>query len=117
MQFIGAALTVLGCLFAIWTRFTLGSNWSGRVTLKTDHSLVVRGPYSFVRHPIYTGILLAVLGTVVAVDQWKGLIPFFLVIAIFMLKINQEERLMMQTFPEDYGAYRKHVKALIPGLM
>ncbi|HTO72805.1 MAG TPA: isoprenylcysteine carboxylmethyltransferase family protein, partial [Gemmatimonadales bacterium] len=62
----GLGMTAAGLGFAVWARITLGTMWSGRVTLKEDHALIRRGPYALVRHPIYTGLLLALLGTALA---------------------------------------------------
>jgi protein-S-isoprenylcysteine O-methyltransferase Ste14 len=71
LQSIGAALTIIGCSFAIWARLALGTNWSGRPTVKAEHKLVVTGPYAFARHPIYTGILVATIGTALADLEWR----------------------------------------------
>lgn len=113
----GLALTILGCGMAIWARVTLGSNWSGRPSVKEGHELVVRGPYRLVRHPIYAGLLLALAGGVLAVDRNGGVLGWLLVLVTYAIKMRQEERLMMQTFPADYPAYRHRVKALLPGLL
>lgn len=112
----GLALTVAGCLFAIWARATLGSNWSARAAVKADHELVTRGPYALARHPIYTGILLAVAGTALARGRWVGLIGLVLILAAIRIKIGQEERMMLDQFPAAYPAYRRRVRALIPGI-
>jgi protein-S-isoprenylcysteine O-methyltransferase Ste14 len=112
-----AAVTTIGCAFAIWARLALGTNWSGRVTVKEGHELITSGPYAIARHPIYTGLLLAVAGTVLAVGEWRGVAALALVLIAFLVKIGQEEQLMMQTFPEAYPAYKQRVKALIPGVM
>ncbi len=73
----GAALTLAGCLFAIWARITLGGNWSGRATVKEGHELIVKGPYAIARHPIYTGLLLASVGTALAIGQWRCILGLF----------------------------------------
>lgn len=113
---VGLALTCAGVAFAIWARLTLGSNWSGKPMVKQGHELIVRGPYALARHPIYTGMLLATLGTGIAVDQLRILAGLALVLLAFAIKIRQEERLMLETFPGQYPEYRRRVKALIPGL-
>lgn len=117
VQAAGLALTLLGCGFAIWARISLGSNWSGIPSVKEGHSLIVRGPYKLVRHPIYSGLLLALAGGVLAVGRGGCVLGWILVFATYFVKIRQEEHLMMQTFPEDYPAYRQRVKALIPGVL
>ncbi len=113
----GLVLTVAGCAFAIWARITLGGNWSGRATVKQDHELITTGPYALARHPIYTGILLALVGTALAGGEWRHVLGFLVVLFGMMAKMSQEERLMMQTFPEAYPLYRRRVKALIPGVL
>lgn len=113
----GAGLTVLGCLFAIWARLALGSNWSGAPGVKQDHVLVQKGPYSITRHPIYTGMLTAVLGTAIAVGQYRAILGFVMVIFSILLKIVQEEKLMSESFPQDYPAYRSRVRALVPWVL
>ncbi|HUH62175.1 MAG TPA: isoprenylcysteine carboxylmethyltransferase family protein [Terracidiphilus sp.] len=113
----GLALTVAGCAFAIWARVALGGNWSGRATVKQDHELITTGPYALARHPIYTGIALALLGTALAGGEWRHVLGFLAVLFGMMAKMSQEERLMMQTFPEAYPVYRRRVKALIPGVL
>ncbi len=116
VAFVGLALTIAGCLFAAWARITLGANWSGRATVKAGHELIVKGPYALARHPIYTGILLALAGTVLAVGQWRCVLGFLIILLAFGVKISQEERLMTETFPQAYPEYRRRVKALIPGV-
>lgn len=112
----GIALTALGCLFAIWARLALGRNWSGRATVKAGHELVTTGPYSIARHPIYTGLLLASVGTALAIGEARCLLGLTLIFLGFATKMAQEERLMRETFPQAYPAYRRRVKALIPGV-
>src|SRR5437879_5440732 len=68
----GVVLTWAGLAFAIWARFTLGSNWSGVVEVKKEHTLVIGGPYKIVRHPIYSGVLLAMLGTAIGTGEFRG---------------------------------------------
>jgi protein-S-isoprenylcysteine O-methyltransferase Ste14 len=114
---LGLAITLAGCLFAAWARLTLGANWSGRVTLKHSHELITSGPYSLARHPIYTGLIVGAAGTALAIGEWKCLIGLPLIVLAFATKIRQEESMMMQAFPQTYPAYRKRVKALIPGVI
>jgi protein-S-isoprenylcysteine O-methyltransferase Ste14 len=113
----GLAITVLGAVFAIWSRVTLGRNWSSVPQVKEQHELVVKGPYRIVRHPIYTGLILAVAGTALAQNRGIGLFMVVLLFASYWLKIRVEEKLMMETFPVEYPEYRRRVKALIPGIL
>lgn len=117
VEIAGVSITILGCLFAIWARITLGSNWSGRPTVKAGHQLIVRGPYRIARHPIYTGILLGALGSGLAIAEWRCLLGLLLIALVFLAKIGQEEKFMIETFPCAYPRYRQQVKALIPGLL
>lgn len=111
---LGALLTAAGCLFAIWARAVLGSNWSGGPAVKQDHTLVQKGPYSLTRHPIYTGFLIAVLGTGIAVARYRAILGFLLVLFSLLIKTAQEENLMTQSFPNEYPQYRNRVRALVP---
>jgi protein-S-isoprenylcysteine O-methyltransferase Ste14 len=115
LQYVGVLLLLLGCGFAIWARIILGRNWSGIVTVKENHTLITRGPYAWVRHPIYTGILLALLGTAVALGPILNLVAVPVIAAAFWMKIRMEEKFMLETFGEQYSSYRQQVKALIPG--
>ena len=110
----GAALTVAGMLFAVWARAILGSNWSSRVTIKQDHQLVLRGPYAFVRHPIYTGTLVSLLGTAVVYGEALCFAGLLICGVGLWLKLQTEEHFMMQQFGEQYAQYRQRVRALVP---
>jgi protein-S-isoprenylcysteine O-methyltransferase Ste14 len=116
VQFIGLALTIAGCLIAGWARIVLGGKWSGAATVKASHELILKGPYAFARHPIYTGMLLAAVGTALAVGEWRSIIGAVVILLALLMKMSQEERLMLQTFPEAYPHYRQKVRALIPGV-
>jgi protein-S-isoprenylcysteine O-methyltransferase Ste14 len=112
----GLILTVAGIGFAILARFFLGRNWDGRVVIKKDHTLITSGPYAYVRHPIYSGILLAILGSVIADGRAVYFAFFAWVLIGLWIKSRLEERLMVEQFGAQYIAYRERVKALIPGL-
>lgn len=113
----GLLVAIAGTAFAIWARQTLGENWSARITLKVDHELIERGPYALVRHPIYTGILGTMAGTALFGGTLRGVCAFALLLAGFVYKMTQEEKLMESSFPEAYPAYRRRVKALIPWIV
>ncbi|HPF70313.1 MAG TPA: isoprenylcysteine carboxylmethyltransferase family protein, partial [Candidatus Krumholzibacteria bacterium] len=89
---VGLALAIAGAALAIASRSLLGRNWSATVELKRDHELITRGPYRFVRHPIYTGLLLLFLGNAVMVGDWRGLLAVAIVFASFWRKLRLEER-------------------------
>jgi len=107
-------ICALGLLVAVWSRKTLGAEWSRDVELKQGHRLVERGPYSLMRHPIYTGHLLMGLGTAIASGLLVAYAGLALFVVGFWIKLNQEERLLLRGFPDEYPAYRARVKALIP---
>jgi protein-S-isoprenylcysteine O-methyltransferase Ste14 len=110
----GAALVALGLGFAVWARLHLAGNWSGTVTLKQDHSLIRTGPYRLARHPIYTGILLAILGSAIAEAEWRGFVALALITLAFLRKIAIEERFLTAHFGDAYARYRAEVPALVP---
>ncbi|HUO30395.1 MAG TPA: isoprenylcysteine carboxylmethyltransferase family protein [Bryobacteraceae bacterium] len=114
IEWTGLAVTAAGCAFAIWARLMLGRNWSGRVTIKQDHRLVRRGPYAIVRHPIYTGGLLALAGTALAFGELRCLFGCALVFIGWYAKSRREEAFMVAQFGDEYVQYRREVKALIP---
>ncbi len=113
----GFGISVAGALFAIWARLKLGGNWSGRPSLMAGHELITSGPYALARHPIYTGLVLAFAGTVLALGEWRGVLGVLIVLLAFLIKIRDEEQLMLQAFPDVYPQYRRRVKALIPGVL
>ena len=114
VQYLGVLLLLLGFGFAVWARFILGRNWSGIAAVKEGHTLITRGPYAWVRHPIYTGILLALLGTAVTLGTVLNFVEVLVVGFALWLKLRTEEKFMFETFGEQYTVYRQHVKALIP---
>jgi protein-S-isoprenylcysteine O-methyltransferase Ste14 len=113
----GVALAFAGCAFAIWARLLLGRNWSAGVTVKQNHELIRKGPYAMVRHPIYSGFLLGLLGAALAVGEWRGLAGLALAFVGWGMKLRQEEAFMAAQFGGAYAAYRRQVKALIPFLL
>ena len=115
-QALALGLTIAGLALAIWARFYLGQNWSGAVSIKVDHQLIRGGPYGWVRHPIYSGILVALIGTALARGKVMGLaaIPFFWL--AFWIKSRMEEQFMRKTFGTEYLQYSRSTGALVPKL-
>jgi protein-S-isoprenylcysteine O-methyltransferase Ste14 len=111
---IGVVLNFLGLAFAVWARRHIGSNWSGTVTVKENHALIRTGPYAWVRHPIYTGLLTAILGSAVARGELRGVWALALCSFAFVSKLRIEERWMRQVFGADYERYSAEVPALVP---
>jgi protein-S-isoprenylcysteine O-methyltransferase Ste14 len=111
----GFLVTIAGALIAIFARFFLGSNWSGRVTIKQGHELIRTGPYAIVRHPIYSGLLLSVVGTAIAFGGIRHVLAIPLTLLGWWAKIRQEEQFLTQEFGEQYASYRREVRgAIIP---
>ena len=113
-RIIGLVLTSGGMFFTVWARLQLGSNWSGVVTIKQQHTLVVRGPYRLVRHPIYSGLLLAILGTAITYGRIRCFLGLGLAFASWLAKSRIEERFLIRQFGSAYEDYCRQVKALIP---
>ncbi len=113
LEVIGIVLFVAGLGFAIWARFHIGRNWGTPMSQKENPELVTSGPYRLVRHPIYSGILAAGVGTAVAVS-WSWLIPVALSGAYFVYSATVEERYLVHEFPDTYPAYRRSTKMLVP---
>jgi protein-S-isoprenylcysteine O-methyltransferase Ste14 len=111
---VGIAITLAGLGFAIWARIHLGTNWSGQPVIRTDHTLVQSGPYCIVRNPIYTGILVACIGSTVVVGKFWALAVTILVLIVFIMKIRSEEKFLLEEFGESFSNYKQKVKALIP---
>ena len=110
---IGVVVFASGIGLAIWARVYLGRNWGMPTTQKADPELVTSGPYRFVRHPIYSGLLAGVLGTALATNL-IGLIIVGVLGAYFYYSASVEEKNLTATFPTAYPAYRTSTKMLIP---
>jgi protein-S-isoprenylcysteine O-methyltransferase Ste14 len=110
---IGLILCAGGMALLVWGRQRLGRNWSQTVSAKEDHDLVTSGPYALVRHPMYTGGLVACIGSAIVVGG-----PFVFLLAIlaplFLWRVGAEDKLMAQQFPDEYPDYQHRTKALIP---
>jgi protein-S-isoprenylcysteine O-methyltransferase Ste14 len=110
---LGFVLFAAGLAFATWARIHIGRNWGTPMSQKDDPELVTSGPYSLVRHPIYTGILLASIGTAVALS-WAWLIAVALAGVYFSYSAIVEERNLTEQFPDTYPAYRRSTKMILP---
>jgi len=114
---IAIVLVGLGVAFAIWARRHLGEFWSARVTLKEDHHLIQSGPYARARHPIYSGLLLAMIGTALFVGEWRAALGVFLVFVGHWLKARREESLLATEFGAAYEEYRRRTGSLVPRML
>jgi protein-S-isoprenylcysteine O-methyltransferase Ste14 len=112
----GIVLTFVGAGIAIWARYSLGQYWSARVTLKVDHQLIRSGPYAWVRHPLYSGLLLAMAGSALVAGEWRAVVGFLLGLMEFSRKAAKEEALLATEFGDQYQEFRKRTGFLAPRL-
>ncbi|MDE1925112.1 MAG: isoprenylcysteine carboxylmethyltransferase family protein [Patescibacteria group bacterium] len=110
---IGLACCAAGIALAIWARVYLGRNWGMPMSVKESPELVTTGPYAYVRHPIYTGVLLAIFGTILTSGAW-WIVLLMATGVYFIYSATQEEKIMLKEFPGEYPAYKKRTKMLIP---
>jgi protein-S-isoprenylcysteine O-methyltransferase Ste14 len=113
---LGVAITAIGLGFAVWARAYLGGNWSSMVTVKVGHQLIRTGPYRWVRHPIYLGIIVGSFGTALAINELRGLVAVIVLYISFTIKRNIEEHTMAKVFGAEYQEYRQHTGAIFPGI-
>jgi len=114
VAWLGVILIGIGLAYTIWARLHLGNMWSAVVTVKAEHRIVRTGPYTITRHPIYTGLLLALLGTVLVRNTVTALIGYVLIATGLVLKVRREERMLIDHFGADYQAYQQEVPRLMP---
>jgi protein-S-isoprenylcysteine O-methyltransferase Ste14 len=112
----GLAVEAVGLFLAIWARRHLGRNWSGEITIKVEHQLIRSGPYSLLRHPIYTGLLAMYAGTALVTGEWLAIIGLAMALFAYWRKIRLEEANLTVAFGAHYDAYRSETWALVPGI-
>jgi protein-S-isoprenylcysteine O-methyltransferase Ste14 len=112
--YVGLAITATGLAFAVLARLYIGKNWSALIQVKEGHELIQTGPYALVRHPIYSGLMLATFGTAIAYGELSGFLAFIMVVAAWSYKSRLEESAMVEQFGTQYETYRTHVKGLVP---
>ena len=110
----GFLVALTGLAIAIWARVYLGRYWSDKVVLQQDHKLVRTGPYAYMRHPIYTGVLLGIAGTAVILGEIRGVVAFLLLLSNYAIKAKQEEKLLAGEFGEEFSIHRKEAGFLFP---
>lgn len=110
----GIVLEWAGVALALWARYHLGQNWSGRVTIKQGHELIRTGPYAHLRHPIYSGLLLALVGASLQTAQWRELLGIALVLIGFTLKARREEGMLRAQFGASFQEHCEHTGFLLP---
>ena len=113
---LGVALTMAGTALAIWARWNLGRNWSDKVVLKVDHELIGSGPYRYLRHPIYTGVLVGLAGTAITIGEWRGVVAVVVLGTNYYVKATREERILAANFGEAFAEHKRRTGFFLPGL-
>ena len=111
---LGAGLTVAGVAFAIWARYHIGQYWSGSVSLKAEHKLIRTGPYAHIRHPIYTGILLALAGTTLVIGRYRAVVALVIWLLGFIWKARREEALLSGEFGAAFEEHKRVTGFFLP---
>jgi protein-S-isoprenylcysteine O-methyltransferase Ste14 len=114
IAWLGSALCAAGVLFALWARRTIGKDWSAEVQIKQGHELIRSGPYAHIRHPIYTGLLLATLGTALLIGEYRGLIAVAIILVGFIRKARKEESFLAAEFGPAFAEHRRHTGFFLP---
>lgn len=112
----GVVLIWAGIALALWARWHLGQYWSGRITIKEDHKLIRTGPYSRLRHPIYSGLDLAAIGSAVVINQWRCVLGACVVVIGYWIKAKREEAMLGRQFGEEFVEHRRYTGFLLPKL-
>ncbi|MGC2371818.1 MAG: isoprenylcysteine carboxylmethyltransferase family protein [Candidatus Sulfotelmatobacter sp.] len=110
----GVVLLWAGIALALWARWHLGQYWSGRITIKKDHKLIRTGPYARLRHPIYSGLELAAIGSALALDRWRCVAGVCAIILGFWIKAKREEAMLSTQFGADFQEHQKHTGFYFP---
>jgi protein-S-isoprenylcysteine O-methyltransferase Ste14 len=113
---LAVILTALGLGLAVFARVYLGRNWSAEVVIRKDHRLIRSGPYARIRHPIYTGLLLALLGAVLAIGEVRAIVAFAIITVAFFFKARREESFLVQEFGDEFDRYRRQTGLFLPRL-
>jgi protein-S-isoprenylcysteine O-methyltransferase Ste14 len=107
LDYAGFVATLAGLGIATWARIHLGRNWSDKVLIQAGHQLIRTGPYARLRHPIYSGVLLGVLGTAVVLGEWRGAIAFVLLLTNYAIKARKEDRVLAESFGAEFQEHRR----------
>jgi protein-S-isoprenylcysteine O-methyltransferase Ste14 len=116
VEVLGSGILISSTALALWARFTLGRMWSLAPMIKERHELRTDGPYGVTRHPIYTGLLGMLLGTMLVVGLGRSLLIFPVGVVVLGIKIRMEEALLLASFPDAYPPYQRRVPRLVPSL-
>jgi protein-S-isoprenylcysteine O-methyltransferase Ste14 len=116
LEYIGLVSAVVGMALAVWARVSLGQYWSDKIVLKADHQLIRSGPYARMRHPIYSGVLLGVAGSALAVNEWRVVLAFLLLLTNYTVKAKLEDKILAESFPKEFADHEKSAGFLLPRL-
>jgi protein-S-isoprenylcysteine O-methyltransferase Ste14 len=116
VRILGLVILLAATALTVWARLALGAMWTAAPVVKQEHELRTRGPYAITRHPIYTGLLGMMLGSLLLTGAGRWIVAFPVYFVLLQFKIRTEERLMLAEFPGDYSRYRQRVPQLVPGL-
>jgi len=111
---LGVVLIWSGIGLAIWARYHLAEYWSATITIKEDHQLIRTGPYTHLRHPIYSGLVLATIGSALVIDKWRCVVGVCLVLIGYCFKAKKEEAMLSRQFGDVFREHQKHTGFLIP---
>jgi protein-S-isoprenylcysteine O-methyltransferase Ste14 len=116
ITYVAFAFTIAGLAIALWARIHLGQYWSDKVVLQSGHQLIRTGPYAYMRHPVYSGVLLGVLGTALLLGEWRGLLAFMVLLMNYAIKAKKEERILAERFPVDFQEHLSQAGFFLPRL-
>jgi len=116
IQWAGIVLTGVGLALSVWARHHLGEYWSDKVALKVGHQLIRSGPYAFLRHPIYSGVLLGVAGSALAIGEWRGVVVLIVMSVNYWVKAAREEKILHGKFGDSFTDYKRQAGFLLPKL-
>lgn len=117
LDYLGLGINTLGLIFAGWARMILNKNWSNMIRITSDQNLVRTGPYRFIRNPMYSGVILALIGSTIASNRVFMLLLIIIVIIGIWIKLKDEEQLLLREFGDEYAGYMRETKALIPYIL
>ncbi len=114
VSYTAFSFAMTGLAIAIWARLHLGQYWSDKVVLKVDHQLIRSGPYAYMRHPIYSGVLLGVAGSALLLGEWRGVLAFAILLCNYVIKARREETILAAQFEDQFQQHIKSTGFLFP---
>jgi len=114
IQLVGAVLNIVGVIIVLCSHLWLGKNWSGRVRIRADHELITSGPFRCIRHPLYLGFFLVIVGITLSLKTVAGIVIWLMAVVVYDIKARQEEKLLTQYFGEKYRRYQARTWRFIP---